>query len=247
MKPFLTLLRIELRLSLRNLNMTIFAVLLPLAVLTVLGLLSGSLPAADGAAYTVLERSFGALCCISICAGGLMGLPLVVSDYRERKILKRFQVTPVSPAKLLFAELAVYALYCAASMLTLFPAAVFFGGLRFPGSLPRFLGSWLLTMVSTLSVGLLVGGLAKNAKTASTIACCLYFPMLIFSGATLPLERMPLPLQKIVCVFPLAQGIRLMQAAFLGIPLDRPWLPVSVMGAVTLVCSGVSVACFKWE
>ena len=30
-----------------------------------------------------------AVCTISICAGGLMGLPLVVAGYRERKILKR--------------------------------------------------------------------------------------------------------------------------------------------------------------
>ena len=30
-----------------------------------------------------------------------MGLPLVVSEYRERKILKRFKVTPVNPVKLL--------------------------------------------------------------------------------------------------------------------------------------------------
>ena len=41
------------------------------------------------------------LCAISVCAGGLMGLPLVVAEYRERKILKRFQVTPVSPSMLL--------------------------------------------------------------------------------------------------------------------------------------------------
>ena len=44
---------------------------------------------------------------------------------------------------------------------------------------PAFLGSWLLTMVSTLSIGLMVGGIARNAKSASVIACLLYFPMLI--------------------------------------------------------------------
>lgn len=61
----------------------------------ILGLLYGTKPAVDGAEYTFMEQSFGALCTISICAGGLMGLPLVISEYRERKILKRFQVTPV--------------------------------------------------------------------------------------------------------------------------------------------------------
>ena len=96
MKSFVTLLKNELKLNIRNMNMVIFAVIIPLVVLIILGFIYGTKPAADGTAYTFLEQSFGALCCISICAGGLMGLPLVVSEYRERKILKRFKVTPVN-------------------------------------------------------------------------------------------------------------------------------------------------------
>ena len=51
---------------------------------------------------------------------------------------------------------------------------------------------------------MLVGGIAKNEKMASVIACLLYFPMLIFSGATLPFEVMSGMMQKIVALFPLA-------------------------------------------
>ena len=40
-----------------------------------------------------------------------MGLPIVVADYRERKILKRFQVTPGSPVLLLGVELTIYICY----------------------------------------------------------------------------------------------------------------------------------------
>ena len=72
-------------------------------------------------------------------------------------------------------------------------------------------------MVSTLSIGLLVGGIAKNTKSASVIACILYFPMLIFSGATLPFEIIPSAMQKIISIFPLTQGIQLMKATFLGL------------------------------
>lgn len=247
MKSFGTLLKIELRLNIRNMNMVIFAVILPLIVLIALGFIYGTKPAADGAAYTFMEQSFGALCCISICAGGLMGLPLVVSEYRERKILKRFQVTPVSPAKLLLAEFLIYVIYCIVSMLTLLLAAMLFWKIRIHGSFLLFLGSWLLTMISTLSIGLLVGGIAKNMKSASVIACILYFPMLIFSGATLPFEVMPAAVQKILCIFPLTQGIQLMKAAFLGLPVENVLHPITVMSTVTLLCFGISVKCFKWE
>lgn len=247
MKSFRTLLKNELKLNIRNMNMVIFAVIMPLIVLIILGFIYGTKPAADGAAYTFMEQSFGALCCISICAGGLMGLPLVVSEYRERKILKRFQVTPISPAKLLLVEFLIYVIYCIVSMLTLFLAAMLFWKIKIHGSFLLFLGSWLLTMVSTLSIGLLVGGIAKNMKSASVIACILYFPMLIFSGATLPFEVMPIIMQKIIGVLPLTQGMQLMKAAFLGIPLENALLTVIIMSAVTLICFGISIKCFKWE
>lgn len=247
MKSFVTLLKNELKLNIRNMNMVIFAVFIPLVVLIILGFIYGTKPATEGASHTFMEQSFGALCCISICAGGLMGLPLVVSEYRERKILKRFQVTPVSPAKLLVVEFTVYVIYCVISMLTLFPAAMLFWKIKIHGSILLFLGSWLLTMVSTLSIGLLVGGIAKNMKTASVIACILYFPMLIFSGATLPFEVMPIVMQKIISIFPLTQGIQLMKATFLGLPIDNTLLSIIVMGTVTLICFCFSVKYFKWE
>lgn len=167
MKSFGALLKNELKLNIRNMNMVIFAVIMPFVVLVILGFIYGTKPAADGAAYTFMEQSFGALCTISICAGGLMGLPLVVSEYRERKILKRFQVTPVSPLKLLSVEFTIYVVYCLVSMLTLIPTAMLIWNVRISGSWLAFLGSWLLAMVSTLSIGMMVGGIAKNSKSAS--------------------------------------------------------------------------------
>ena len=188
-----------------------------------------------------------AVCTISICAGGLMGLPLVVAGYRERKILKRFRVTPISPVMLLGVEFTIYVLYAAVSMALVFPIGAVLWGVRLPGSPAAFLGSWLLTLVSTLSIGMMVGGIAKNEKMASVIACLLYFPMLVFSGATLPFEVMPETMQKMVALFPLTQGIQLMKAASLGIHTEAVWMPAAVMGTVTILCTGVAVKCFKWE
>ncbi len=247
MKSFATLFKNEIKLNIRNLNMVIFAVIMPLIVLVILGLIFGTKPAADGVTYTFLEQSFGALSSISMCAGGLMGLPLVISEYRERKILKRFQVTPVSPLKLLMVEFLIYVVYCIVSVITLLIVAMLFWKVKISGSWMAFLGSWLLTMVSTLSIGMMVGGIAKNAKSASVIACVLYFPMLIFSGATLPFEVMPTAMQKIVSFFPITQGIGLMKSAFLGLPAENIWLPIVVMVAVTVICTGTAVKFFKWE
>ena len=246
MKRFFTFLKTELNLSLRDMNMVIFAVIMPLIVFIILGIVYGAKPAYDGASYTALEQSFGAVGAIAICASGLMGLPLAVSDLREMKILKRLRVTPVSPVFILGVELAMYVIYCALSLATLSIVALLWG-VKLHGSFWAFLGSWALTMLSTLSIGMLVGGIAKNTKQASVIACILYFPMLVLSGTTLPIEVMPKAMQQVVSVFPLTQGLTMMKNMFLGIGANSILLPICVMLGVTSVCSVLSACFFRWE
>ena len=246
MKRFFTFLKTELKLSLRDMNMVIFAIIMPLVIFIILGVIYGTKPAYDGADYTFLEQSFGAVGAIAICASGLMGLPLAVSGLREMKILKRFRVTPVSPVFILGVELSMYIVYCAVSLATL-SAAAFLWGVRMHGSLLAFLVSWALTMLSTLSVGMLVGGVAKDTKQASVIASVLYFPILIFSGTTLPIEVMPTAMQRIVSVLPLTQGLTMMKNTFLGIGIGSVLLPVCVMLSVAALCTALAVRFFRWE
>jgi ABC-2 type transport system permease protein len=247
MKAFRTLLKTEIRLSLRGMDMFIFAICMPVVVIILLGAVFGNKPAFDGAEYTLLEQSFGAVSTIAICAGGVMGLPLVVSDYRSRKILKRFKVTPTRPALILAVQVVIYALYSIISLILVYATGVIFFGYQLYGSWLQFLGAYFLVMLSMFSIGLLVGGIAPNIKIASAAASLLYFPMLIFSGATLPYEVMPVALQKIADILPLTQGIKLLKAASLGLPIDSVFKPVVVMIIIAVICSTVSLRFFKWE
>lgn len=246
MKRFFTFLKTELKLSLRDMNMVIFAIIMPLVIFIILGIIYGTKPANEGADYTFIEQSFGAVSAIAICASGLMGLPLAVSGLREMKILKRLRVTPVSLIFILGVELAMYIVYCAVSLATLSVAALLWG-VRLHGSLLSFLGSWALTMLSTESIGMLAGGVAKNTKQAGVIASILYFPMLIFSGTTLPIEVMPTAMQKIVSFFPLTQGLTMMKNTFLGIGTENVLLPLCVMVGVAALCTVLAVRFFRWE
>lgn len=247
MKTFKTMLKNEMKLSLRDMNMVIFAICIPLVVLIILGVIYGNKPASPGAEYTFLEQSFGALVTIAVCAGGVMGLPLVVSDYRNRKILKRFKVTPVSPAMILAVQVVIYTIYSVASFILLYIVSVIFFGFHMGGSMIVFLGGYLLVMLSIFSIGMMVGGISPNSQTASVIASLLYFPMLIFSGATLPYEVMPSALQKVADFLPLTQGIKLLKAASLGLPMENVFVSIIVMAVLAVICIGVSICFFKWE
>lgn len=247
MNKFFTMLKTELKLSIRGMDMVIFALGMPVVVVIILGILYGSKPAFPGASYTFLEQSFGAISTISVCAGGVMGLPLVISDYRQKKILKRFKVTPTSPVLLLFVQLAIYAIYSLAALVLIFLVSSVFYGFQFMGSLGVFFAAFVLVMLSIFSIGMMVGGISPNTKIASVAASILYFPMLIFSGATLPYEIMPAILQKTADFLPLTQGIKLLKAASLGLPIESVWLPIIIMTGFIVVCGGISIRFFKWE
>lgn len=246
MNTYRTLLKNELRLSLRGMDMIIFAICFPVVVMALLGIIYGAKPAFEGAAYTFVAQSFGAVSSIAICAGGLMGLPLVISDYRQKKILKRFQVTPINPVMILAVHVTIYILYSLVSLALVYATAALFG-YEMNGNRLGFLGAFSLVMLSTFSIGVMVGGIAKDSKSAGIIASVLYFPTLILSGATLPYEVLPPILQKIVSVLPLTQGIKLLKATSLGQPVDSVWLPIILMAALMVVCVGVALKCFKWE
>lgn len=247
MNKFLTMLKTELKLSFRGMDMIIFAVCMPVVVVILLGIIYGGKPAFDGANYTFLEQSFGAVSTIAVCAGGVMGLPLVISDYRQKKILKRFKITPSSPVLLLSVQVAIYMIYSLIALVLIYLVSVLLFGMKLQGAFLPFMGAFFLVMISMFSIGMMVGGVSPNTKIASVLASLLYFPMLIFSGATLPYEVMPAVLQKLADLLPLTQGIKLLKAASLGLPAENVMASLAVMAVITVVCGGVSIRFFKWE
>lgn len=247
MKRFRIMLKTELKLSLRGIDMFIFAICMPVVVLILIGTIYGNKPAFEGGNYTFLEQSFAAISTIAICAGGVMGLPLVVSEYRHRKILKRFKVTPVSPMLILGVQVIIYSLYSLVSLALITIISAIFFDFHPAGSVLLFIAAFILVMISMFSIGMMVGGIAPNVKIASTIASILYFPMLIFSGATLPYELMPKMLQSVADFLPLTQGIKLLKAASLGLPVKNMIFPLILMAVITIVCITISIRCFKWE
>lgn len=247
MKTFKTMLKTELKLSLRGMDMFIFAICMPVVVIVLLGIIYGDKPAFADAEYTFLQQSFGAVSTIAICAGGLMGLPLVVSDYRNRKILKRLKVTPVKPITILLVEITIYCIYSLVSLALIYLVAFLFFDFQIIGSFWQFFLSFVLVMLSMFSIGRMVGGIAPNMKIASTVASILYFPMLIFSGATLPYEIMPNALQNFANILPLTQGIKLLKGTALGLPIDNIIFPIGLMVVIIVICTTVSLKFFKWE
>lgn len=247
MKTFRTMFRIESLLTLRHMDSIFFGVLFPIGVALVLGMIYGNKPASPGADYTFIQQSFGAVISIGICATGLMGIPLSVSDYRHRKILKRLEVTPVSPGILLFTQMLIQFIIALVSALAVFCVMKLFFGYHLEGSIAGFMLSYLLVTLSIYGLGMMLASVSPNMKTANLLCSLVYFPMLFLSGATVPYEIMPSSMCRITDVLPLTQGIKLMKGFSLGTEPESLLLSIIVMGALALFTIFLSIKFFRWE
>ena len=105
---------------------------------------------------------------------------------------------------------------------------------------------WLLTMLSMFSIGLMVASLCRTTRSMNVATSLLYFPMLLFSGATIPAEVFPAGLRAVANVMPLGVGINLFKAVSLG-ATGGVALPLATLAAIAVICSAVAVRSFRWE
>ncbi|HWR10571.1 MAG TPA: ABC transporter permease [Rectinemataceae bacterium] len=238
MKSFLVLLKTEMKLAFRGLDMLFFGILFPIGVMFLLGFISSP---------EAIRLGFGGIASIGICAAGLMGLPLTLASYRHAKILKKFKVTPVSPFQLLLAVSAVQAALAIVSGLAVYLVARLVFGMEIRGSALRYILTFLFVECSIFGIGYLVASVVPNVKTANIVCTVLYFPMLFLSGATLPYEIMPKGLRFFSDIFPLTLGIKLLKGAILGTELSADAVKIVVLATLAVVSYLVSLRAFKWE
>ena len=74
----------------------------------------------------------------------------------------------------------------------------------------------------------------------------LYFPMLLFSGATIPAEVFPAGLRAVFGWMPLGVGIRLLKSVSMGC-YDNIVMPVVTLTAIAVICGTIAVKTFRWE
>lgn len=247
MKTFIVNFKTELKLTLRGVDTVFFGILFPIVTIIIIGIVMGNGSAQEGVEYSNIDQSFGAIVTIGICATGLMGFPLTVADYRHRKILKRYQVTPVSPGIILFVQCLVNFIMSLISLFAVWLISKLFFHYSMNGSVIRFLGAFTLVTFAIYGIGMMLASVAPNIKIANLLCTILYFPMIFFSGATIPYEVMPKAAQNVMDFLPLTQGIKLLKSIALNIPNEHMVFEIGLMLGCGIVCVVISIISFKWE
>lgn len=245
MKRFLKMYQVEQKIFFRSPDVILFNLIMPLVVFVAITIITGGKNAGDSG-LTYLQSAYVALSTVGICCSAFMSIPITIVELRSQGILRRMYCSPCSPARLLACDTICSGVMAILSTLILTVAAVVVFGYRMRGNVFAYLAVWLLTMISMFSIGLMVASLCRTTKSMNVATSLLYFPMLLFSGATIPAEVFPSWFQTVAKLMPLGVGIDLLKSVSMGC-YDRITLPAITLMAITLICGTIAVKTFRWE
>lgn len=246
MNRFWVLYKTELKLAIREFSGVLFGILLPIGIILLMGALYGD-KMVEGQTYSELQRAIGGVVTVGLCASGLMGIPITISGYREKKLLRRFQVSPTSPELLIGVQTMTNLTTAIISTVLVFAAAKLFYGYIMIGSLLPFIISYLVVAFAIYSLGSLIGSVANSVKTSNLLCTIVYFPMFFLSGATVPYEILPKGLQAVSNFMPLTMGIKLLKGVSLGESILSYQTELVVLVVLGLFFTIASVKTFRYD
>lgn len=242
MKPYRALIAIDLKLALRNRSVIFFNYLFPLAFFFIFG---QAMHGERGAAMTIV---ISMVLIIGILGNGLMGAGIRAVQEREANILRRYKVTPISPAPLLVASVVTGWILYMPNVLLIFTLAHVLYGMPWPKSMGSILIFITVAIVGFRAVGLIIASVVNSMQESQLVVQLIYLPMLFLSGATFPLAMFPLWLLTVTQFLPATYMVTGIQ----GMLLRNEGIAANIQPALALVLTGfvglfISYKLFRWE
>jgi ABC-type multidrug transport system permease subunit len=185
---------------------------------------------------------------MNLLGGGLFGVGFAVADMRVRKLLKRFQATPMRRSDFMLSLMLSRLVFTLADIGLLLGLAYFVFDIRVRGNPLTFAALIALGGASFAGLGLLVGSRARTMETAAGLVNALMLPMWMLSGVFFSAARFPEITQPFIQALPLTalnDGLRAVMndgAGWEALPY-----PLLVLGVWGLVSFAVALRIFRWR
>lgn len=236
---------VELKLKLREPIGTFFTLVFPLLLLFLFGSIYGNEPTPFLGGRGNIDVSVPGYIAMIIGNLGIIGLPVILAEYRDQGVLRRYQATPLSSSSVLGAQVAVNLLVALLGMALILTAATIVYDLVLPAAPLAVFVAIVFSGISFLAVGFLLAGLMPTASAAQAVGMAIFFPMLFLSGAGLPQAILPDTLVQFSQFLPLTHVVNLLQDLWTG----EGWnsTAVLVLAGMMIVATAVSTRTFRWE
>ncbi len=185
----------------------------------------------------------------AVATGAVFGAALTLVGWRQKKVLRRLRLAPVSAGSVIASRVAVSVLTALVqTAVFLVVATTPFFGLKLTGDWWLIVPLVVCATVAFMSIGLLAGSVAKTEEAANGISQIIVLPMSFLSGSFFPTDGMPGWLEAISQALPLRHLVTASQSVLSrgGGVMDA--LPT--MGGLLLfaaVMTGISWKLFRWE
>ncbi len=216
-------------------------------MLVLFGSIYGNEPAEMFGGRGTVDVSVPAYIGLIIISVGLMSIPIATSSSREAGVLRRFRVTPLSPALYLISDVLVYFLMTLIGVILLVLVGKFGYAMRFDGNWLSVLAGFSLSALAMFTCGYLIAGLAPTARIAQTVGMVIAFPMMFLSGATIPLVILPEGVRTVSKFLPVTYVVTLMQGLWKGDAWSGHLTEVVVLVCVLAAGVILSTKTFRWE
>lgn len=185
---------------------------------------------------------------MNLLGGGLFGVGFAVGDLRVRKLLKRFQATPMRRSDFMLSLMLSRLVFTLIDIGLLLGFAHVAFGVQVRGNPLVFVGLIALGGASFAGLGLLLGSRARTMETIAGLVNAVMLPMYVLSGVFFSAARFPEWMQPLVQWLPLTalnDGLRAVMNDGAGWEaLPRPLLVLGLWGAVSFA---LALRLFRWR
>jgi len=185
----------------------------------------------------------------ALASGATFGAAITLVSWRENKLLRRLRLAPVSTAALVAARIGI------AVAVGLIQLAVFLAIATLPYFGLRLTSAWWMAIplvvcgiLAFMSIGLLVGAIARTQQAATAIANLIILPMAFLGGAFLPLDFAPAWVVRASYAMPLRYLVTGMQNVMARGEGPTSALPaIGILLGFAAVMTVIAVRVFRWD
>jgi ABC-2 type transport system permease protein len=246
MKPLLKLTLIDIKLYLRNLIATFFTLAFPLLMLVLFGSIYGNQPQAMFGGHGTIDLTVpGYIATLIIGTTAFLSLPVDLALQRQLGVLRRMRATPLRIITVLGSKLISNFIITVFGITVL----VFSGVIFYHAAMPVdwfgvFMGI-VLSCAALFALGFALASVIRSANAVRAASFIIFYPMMFFSGGTLPSQFLPEAVKTAASVMPMTYTVNLLHSLWFG----NGWDATAVLVLVGFLAAGVliSVRFFRWE
>jgi ABC-type multidrug transport system permease subunit len=185
----------------------------------------------------------------AIASGAAFGASITLVTWRQNKLLRRLRLAPIGTASVVAARIVIsLAIALVQLLLFLAVATLPYFGLKLTAAWWMAIPVVAAGTLAFMSIGLLVGAVAKTQQAASSVANLIILPMAFLGGAFVPLEFAPAWLRDVSYAMPLRYlviGVQNVLAR--GQPASSALPALGVLLGVTVVLTAIAARVFRWD